>query len=189
MGDVKRFIPKDEQIAKAKAEEFRQYVMAFDGLSDSLRESVLVDVARYETGGKLMNWRFVMLSPAQCLVVWDAIRNLPASDRPREDVRHLFDLVITHIEVNTGLVTLTREELAEKIGTLPKHISTMMGTLEDLGVITRERVKVAGMRGPGVARYRVNPHVAWNGKLTIREEKAKQVPLPFNVIEGGKANG
>ena len=186
MADVKRFIPKDEQIAKAKAEEFRQYVMAFDGLSESLREAVLVDVARHENGGKLMNWRFVMLSPAQCLAIWDAIRDLPSEDRPQQ-VRHLFDLVITHIEVNTGLVTLTREELAEKIGTDARNVSTMMGTLEGLGVITRERVKVAGMRGAGVARYRVNPHVAWNGKLAIREEKAKQTALPFGVIEGGKA--
>ena len=186
MGDLKRFIPKDEQIATAKAEEFRQYVMAFDGLSDSLREAVLVDVARHENGGKLVNWRFVMLSPAQCLTVWDAIRDLPADDRPNQ-VRHLFDLVITHIEVNTGLVTLTREELGELIGTESRNISTMMGTLERLGVISRERVKVAGMKGPGVARYRVNPHVAWNGKLTIREEKAKQVSLPFGVVQGGKA--
>ncbi|MBF0459703.1 MAG: helix-turn-helix domain-containing protein [Nitrospirae bacterium] len=127
-----------------------------------------------------------MLSPAQCLAVWDAIRALPSEDRPQQ-VRHLFDLVITHIEVNTGLVTLTREELAKLIGTEPKHISTMMGTLEDLGVISRERVKVAGMRGAGVARYRVNAHVAWNGKLEIRAEKAKQEPLPFGVVQGGKA--
>lgn len=186
MGDLKRFIPKDEQIAKAKAEEFRQYVMAFDGLSDSLRESVLVDVARHENGGKLVNWRFVMLSPAQCLTVWDAIRVLPSEDRPQQ-VRHLFDLVLTHIETNTGLVTLTREELAELIGTEPRNVSTMMGTLEEMGVITRERVKVAGMRGAGVARYRVNAHVAWNGKLTIREETAKQTALPFSVIDGGKS--
>lgn len=186
MGDVKRFIPKDEQIAKDKAEEFRQYVMAFDGLSDSLRDAVLVDVARHENGGKLASWRFVMLSPAQCLAVWDAIEELPPEKRP-QDVDRVFKLIITHIETNTGLVTLTREELAEKIGTAPRHISTIMGTLEDMGVITRERVKVAGMRGCGVARYRVNSHVAWNGKLTIREEKAKQESLPFGIIEGGKA--
>ena len=186
MGDVKRFIPKDEQIARAKAEEFRQYVMAFDGLSGSLRDEVLIGIARHENGGKLMEWRFVMLSPAQCLAVWDAIRALPSEDRPQQ-VRHLFDLVITHIEVNTGLVTLTREELAELIGTAPANVSRMMGTLEGLGVINRERKKVAGMRGAGVARYRVNSHVAWNGKLEIRAEKAKQEKLPFGVIEGGKS--
>lgn len=62
----------------------------------------------------------------------------------------------------------------------------MMGTLERLGVIVRQRRKVAGMRGPGIARYRINPHVAWNGKLEIREEQARQVPLPLSVIEGGK---
>lgn len=185
MGDLRRFVPKAEKIAAEKAEEFRQLVLSFDGLSDSLRESVLVDVARHENGGRLMVWKFNMLHPQQCLAIWDAIRDLSADDRPNQ-VRHLFDLVLTHLEPNTGLVTLTREELAEKVGTEPKHISTMMGTLERLGVVRRERVKVAGMRGAGIARYRINPHVAWNGKLEIREEQARQTPLPFSVVEGGK---
>lgn len=186
MGDLKRFIPKDEQIATAKAKVARQAVLDL-GLPQSATEEIMVTIARHETGGKLMEWRFVMLSPQQCLTVWDAIRDLPSDERPNQ-VRHLFDLVITHIEVNTGLVTLTREELAEKVGTAPANISRMMGTLEQMGVITRERQKVAGMRGAGIARYRVNPHVAWNGKLTIRAEKAKEQPLPFGVIQGGKSN-
>ena len=186
MGDIKRFIPKDERIAKEKAEEFRQLILGFNGISNSLRDAVLIDVARHENGGRLSDWRFVMLSPAQCLAVWNAIRELPSDDRPNQ-VRHLFDLVITHIEINTGLVTLTREELAVQIGTEPKHISTMMGTLERLGVLRRERVKVAGMRGSGIARYRINPHVAWNGELEIRKERAKQESLPFDVIQGGKS--
>ena len=184
MGDLKRFVPKDEQIAKAKAEEARQTILDL-GLPQSATEDMMITIARHETGGKLMNWRFVMLHPMQCLTVWDTIRDLPAEERPNQ-VRHLFDLVLTHIEVNTGIVTLTREELAEKIGTQPRNISTMMGTLERLGVITRERWKVPGARN-GTAKYRLNPHVAWNGKLEIRAEKAKDVPLPFGVVQGGKA--
>lgn len=186
MGNVTGFVPKDEQIAKEKADEFRQYVLAFDGLSDSLREAVLVDVARHENGGRLMNWRFVMLSPAQCLAVWDAIAKLPQEYRPQE-VDRVFKIVITHIEVNTGLVTLTREEIGERLKIQPAKVSAAMGVLEELGVISRERVRVAGMRGRGVARYRVNSHVAWHGKLEIRTERAKQEKLPFEVIEGGKA--
>lgn len=127
-----------------------------------------------------------MLSPAQCLAVWDAIRVLPADERPNQ-VRHLFDLVITHLEINSGAVVLTREELAAKVGTEPRNISSMMGTLERMGVIYRRRAKVAGMRGPGVARYYVNPHVAWNGKLDVRKEAAKAATLPFSVIAGGKS--
>jgi hypothetical protein len=186
MGNVTRFLPKAERIAKGQAEEARQMILAL-GLPETATEDILITLARHETGGKLAEWKFNMLNPAQCLAVWDAIRELPADDRPNQ-VRHLFDLILTHIETNTGAVTLTREELAEKVGTTPNHISRMMGTLERLGVIYRRRVKVAGMRGAGVARYYVNPHVAWNGSLEVRKEQSKEQPLPFGVIEGGKSN-
>lgn len=185
MGDLTRFVPKAEQIATAKAEEARQLILTL-GLPETATEDILITLSRHETGGKLMDWTFNMLNPMQCLAVWDAIRALDADDRPGQ-VRHLFDLILTHIESNTGAVTLTREELAEMVGTQPKHISTMMGTLEKMGVIYRKRVRVAGMRGPGIARYKVNPHVAWNGKLEVRKEQAKDVPLPFDLIDGGKA--
>lgn len=184
MAKIRRFIPKDERIAKEKAETARQAVLDL-GLPPTATEAILVTIARHENGGQIADWKFNMLNPSQCLAVWNAIRALPADERPGQ-VRHLFDLILTHIEQNTGIVTLTREELAAQIGTEPKHVSTMMGTLERMKVVFRERVKVAGMRGPGVARYRLNQWVGWNGDLEIRKEQAKDVPLPFNVIEGGK---
>ncbi|MFX6292603.1 hypothetical protein ABTG11_19280, partial [Acinetobacter baumannii] len=66
-----------------------------------------------------------MLNPSQCLAIWDAIRELPSDERPQQ-VRHLFDLILTHLETNTGAVTLTREELAAKIKTAPANVSRMM---------------------------------------------------------------
>jgi hypothetical protein len=183
MGELKRFVSKEERITRDKAETARQVVLDL-GLPDSAAAEMLVTIARHETGGRLKEWTFNMLNPSQCLAVWDEIRELPPEERPNQ-VRHLFDLILTHIETNTGLVTLTREEMAAMIGTEPRNISSMMGTLERMGVIFRLRHKMPGMRGPGVARYRVNSHVAWNGKLTVREQQAEQQPLPFSVIQGG----
>jgi len=185
MAKLTRFVPKADQIAKAKADEARQAVLDL-GLPEGATADILVTIARHENGGRLAEWKFNMLNPSQCLTVWDAIRALPSDDRPNQ-VRHLFDLILTHIETNTGAVTLSREELAALVGTEPKHVSTMMGTLERMGVVYRRRHKVMGMRGPGVARYFVNQHVAWNGSLELRAEQAKDVPLPFAVIEGGKS--
>lgn len=183
MADVKRFIPKAERIAASKADEARQMILALC-LPQLATEDILLTLARHESGGRLADWKFNMLNPSQCLAIWDAIRELPSDERPQQ-VRHLFDLILTHLETNTGAVTLTREELAAKIKTAPANVSRMMTTLEEMGVIYRRRHKVLGMRGPGVARYYVNPHVAWNGKLEARQEQAKQQPLPFTVIEGG----
>jgi hypothetical protein len=184
MAKVSRFVPKGERIAKEKAETARQAVLDLK-LPPTATEAMLVTIARHERGGCISEWKYNMLNPAQCLAVWDAIRALPAEKRPHQ-VRHLFDLIITHLEPNTGLVILTREELAEQIGTEPANVSRMMGTLEHLNVIFRERVKVAGMRGPGIARYRVNQWIVWNGSLEVRQEQAKAVPVPFELIDGGK---
>ena len=184
MSKITRFVSKDERVAKAKAEVARQAVLDLD-LPPMATEDMMIIIARHEDGGQLVNWRFVMISPAQCLAVWEAIRDLPANDRPKQ-VRHIFDYILTHVEVNTGAVVLTREELAEKINAEPCTVSTLMGTLEKMGVIYRRRIKVSGMRGPGMVRYYLNPHVAWNDKLERREVAAKQVPLPFAVIDGGQ---
>jgi|CEGC01.1.fsa_nt_gi DNA-binding transcriptional ArsR family regulator len=181
MADIAKFIPKAERLKAEQVAEVRQYVLGL-GLPGRATEDILITLQRHETGGILADWTFNMISPAQCLAVWNAINE---GEKPNE-TRRIFDYVLTHIETNTGLVTLTRDELADIVGIAPKHVSSAMKRLEDLGAIVRERVKVPGMRGPGKARYRLNPHVGWNGKLESRKLAAEQVPLPFDVIEGGK---
>ena len=123
-----------------------------------------------------------MISPQQCLAVWDAIEQ---GERPYETDK-VFKLLITHVETNTGVMTLTREEIAERIGIRPENVTRAMRRLEDMGVVFRERVKVPGMKGPGKARYRLNPHVAWNGDLQTRKIKVEQMSMPLEVIKGGK---
>lgn len=182
MASITRFVSKAERIEAAKAEEARQVVLDL-GLPASAQEDILITIQRHETGGQLAKWNFNMISPAQCLVVWNAIRG---GDRPQE-TRAVFDYALTHLEINTGIVTLTREEIAECVGVRPQEVSTAMGRLEELGAIVRERVKVPGMKGRGKARYRINPHVGWNGSLDRRHLRAEedQPPLPFKVIDGG----
>ena len=178
---VTRFIPKSERLAKARADEARQSVFALE-LPEAVTEDIMVAISRYESGGVLPKWNFNMIQPAQCLAVWDAIREMPLPDL----TRHVFDLVLTHIEPNSGAVTLTREELAQRCKTEASNISRIMTALESHHVIFRRRLKVAGMRGRGPVRYYLNPHVAWNGKLEHRTEEAKRTPHPFAVIDGGK---
>ena len=142
--------------------------------------------ARPDTEEGLWPGGFTMLSRAQTAAIWDAIRTLPADDRPNQ-VRHAFDLVLLNLRQDTGEVMLTRDQLAERIGCAPKHVSTIMGTLERLGVVRRERRRVEGLQGPGVAVYFINPHVAWNGSLDVRKAEAAEAKPPLlTVMEGGK---
>ena len=126
-----------------------------------------------------------MLNRIQIKAVWDAIRALDANERPKQ-VLHAFDLVILNLRQDTGEVMLSRDQLAKEIGCSPDHVSHVMSTLVRLGVITRERQRIEGMRGPGVVVYFVNPHVAWNGSLDVRKvEAAETAPPMLRLIEGG----
>jgi hypothetical protein len=184
MAQITRFLSRAERISRQKAEDARQTILDLE-LPQTATETILLTIARHADPGRPEKWAFHMLQPKQVLTIWDAIRALPGKDRPHQ-VRHLFDLVLTHLEWDTGLVILTREELAERIGTNPANVSRMMGTLERIGVILRERVRLDGMRGRGIARYRINPHIAWHGGLDTRQEQARQIPLPLTLVDGGK---
>ena len=142
--------------------------------------------ARPSTEHGLWPGGFTMLSRDQTAAIWDAIRALPADDRPNH-VRHAFDLVLLNLRQDTGEVMLTRDQLAERMGCAPRSVSTVMGTLERMGVIRRERHKVEGMQGRGVAVYFINPHVAWNGSLDVRKTEATQAKAPLlTLVDGGK---
>lgn len=118
-----------------------------------------------------------MISRRQTEAVWDAIRGLPATERPHQ-VRHAFDLILLNLRQDTGEVLLARDALAAKIGCSPENLSRIMGTLERMGVIRRERRKIDGMQGRGIAVYFINPHVAWNGSLELRKQEVLDVAAP-----------
>lgn len=172
-----RFTPKAERLETKKANTAREAITALE-LPQQATDDILLVIQRHETGGLTSEWWFNMISPAQCLLIWNAILE---GERPHE-TRRVFDYVITHIEPNTGFVTLSRDELASAVGISSYDVSRAMTRLENLGAITRERIKVPGMKGPGKVRYRINPHVGWNGKLEKREVAACETPAPLSVV-------
>jgi len=98
-------------------------------------------------------------------------------------------LLFDHLMPHTGQIMLTREEIAEKVGVTPDHVSTIMRELVSFGAILTEREKVAGMRGPGFVRYFMNKHVAEVGSRATQDELAL-IPKPgtkLEVVQGGKS--
>ena len=127
-----------------------------------------------------------MLSRAQTEALWGATRTFPADDQSGQ-IRHTFDLVVLNLRQDTGEVMLTRDQFAEEIGYSAYHVSHVMGTLERMGVIRRERRCIGGIRGPDMAVYPVNPHVDRNGSLHVCKAEASEGKPPLlTVIEGGK---
>lgn len=174
------------QLAQLSPELLRQLPGSIQ-LAISRATSGLQKYARPNIEEGLWPGGFNMLSRIQTKAIWDAIRALPSDDRPHQ-VRHAFDLVLLNLRQDTGEVLLTRDQLAEEIGCASRSVSTIMGTLERMGVVRRERRRIEGMQGRGMAVYFINPHVAWNGSLDARKAEAAEVKLPLlTLMEGGKS--
>jgi len=168
------------------SEELLKHLPGEARLALSKITHALQKAARPDTTEGLWPGGFTMLSRMQTAAIWDAIRALPSDDRPNQ-VRHAFDLVLLNLRQDTGEVLLTRDQLAEEIDCAPRSVSTIMGTLEKMGVIRRERRKIEGVRGPGMAVYFINPHVAWNGSLAARKAQAAETrpPIQLELLHGG----
>lgn len=196
MGVVQRLVTQRERITREAAAAVGEQLALFPEsvLPAWARASVMNAVQRIaepDTEGSIWPGGFCMLSRAQTAAVWDAIRALPREKRPNQ-VRHAFDLVLLNLRQDTGEVMLTCDQIAERMSrpgapaVASRHVSEVMGTLERLGVIRRERRRVPGMKGPGMAVYFINEHVAWNGSLEIRKARAEEIAPPLlEIIEGG----
>ena len=168
------------------SEELLKHLPGEARIAISRATHALQKAARPDTTEGLWPGGFTMLSRMQTAAIWDAIRELPSDNRPNQ-VRHAFDLVLLNLRQDTGEVLLTRDQLAERIGCAPSNISRIMGTLEKMGIIRRERRKIEGMQGRGIAVYFINPHVAWNGSLDVRKAQAAETrpPMQFELLHGG----
>lgn len=128
---------------------------------------------------------FVMISVAQTAAIWDAIRKTKGI-RHREQVRHAFDIVLTNLRMDTGEVMLTRDEIAGRMECSADDVSNAMGELAKLGIVEKVRRPVPGMSGPGIVAYFINPNYAWNGNMSLRQERAAQfAQRSFKLITGG----
>jgi hypothetical protein len=182
MAQVVRLTTKPERVKRETAAEIRRQLLLYPEaeLPAQPRAALLNALSRAtmpsESEG-IWPGGFTMISRKQTNAVWDAIRALPADARPNQ-VRHAFDLVLLNLRQDNGEVMLTRDEIATEIGCALRTASTIMGTLERMGVIRRERRKVERMQGPGMVVYFINPHVAWNGSLELRKEEAAEMRQP-----------
>lgn len=160
-----------DQIEAEKAEQLRQMVLAFPGLPERAAGELIAAIDRQTATSS--QWAFVMLSPDQNRAV---VRWLRAnSQRPLVAVA-LWAELFSHLRRDTGEVMATREELAAAVEATPDHVSAIMGELESVGAISRRRAKVAGMRGPGMVRYFLNPRVGTHLTGAARDKAQAAAP-------------
>jgi hypothetical protein len=171
-----RLRTKRQRLRREQAAALRQMILEFEGLPDHAARAIIGAIDR-ETAAE-NGWTFVMLSPAQNRAVIDWL--LEHAERRREAIA-LWALLFEHLDRHTGMILLTRDELAEQVGAHPDNVTRIMADLESIGAISRRRERVAGMRGPGMARYFMNPNVGTHLVGLVREKaQAQASPLKLD---------
>jgi hypothetical protein len=167
-----RLRTKRQRLRREQAAALRQMILEFEGLPDHAARAIIGAIDR-ETAAE-NGWTFVMLSPAQNRAVIDWL--LEHAERRREAIA-LWALLFEHLDRHTGMILLTRDELAEQVGAHPDNVTRIMADLESIGAISRRRERVAGMRGPGMVRYFMNPNVGTHLVGAARDKAQARAPL------------
>ena len=173
---IARLRTKADRLRSDTAAQLRQLVLEYPGLPERTRGEIIGTIDR-QTAGEV-GWTFVMLSPEQNAAVARWLGK--NSSRPKIALV-LWQELFTALRRDTGEIMLTREELAERVGTHPDHVSRVMHELASIGAIIVHREKVAGMRGPGRAVYLMNPNVGTHLAGAARD-KAQAAAGPLRLV-------
>lgn len=177
---VVRLRTRVDRLRGDQAEQLRRHLLNYAehaGLPERAVTEIVASIDQQtvsETG-----WTFVMLSPTDNdrIVEWLA-RN---STRPQVAMR-LWAKLFRHLHRDTGEIMQSRDELADALGVKADHVSEIMGELVSIGAISRQRIRVPGMRGPGMVRYFMNPKVGTHLKEKARDNAQAEAPL-LRLIE------
>jgi hypothetical protein len=178
-GKLVRLRTKADRLRSEQAAQVRQAVLDLPGLPEQAVSAIISTIDQQTAAEN--GWTFVMLSPAanDLVVSW----MLEHSKRPQMAMR-LWSKLFLHLDRETGEILQTRDELAASINAKADHVSEIMGELEGFGAISKSRVKVAGLRGPGMVRYFMNPNVGTHQTGQARALSQAKAPS-FRVLNGG----
>lgn len=182
---VRRLLSRPDRLRQEQATQLRAALLPFEhDMPDQVRE--LVAYIDRQTAAEA-GWTFIMISAEQNRAV---VRWLRANSRRPMQAMELWAELFTRVDRDTGEVLLTRDQLAELLHMPPQDVSEVMGELEGIDAIIRRRERVAGMRGPGRARYFMNPVVGTHlagGERDKAQAAAPAGPL-LRVMQGGKTD-
>jgi hypothetical protein len=181
---IKHFRTDADRLKQNQAAMLRAALASFEGEMPDAVRALRAHIDRLTASRN--GWTFIMLSPDQNAAVVDYLAS--HSSRPLVAVR-LWALLFQHVDGDTGAISLRRDEIAGRLGIAADDVSRVMGELQTVGAIIRHRERVAGMRGPGVTTYFMNPLVGTH--LAGAERDAAQAEAPpgplLRVMQGGKA--
>lgn len=181
MGAVIELRTRPDRLREDQASVLRQALLPFAEQMPDAVQAIIGHIDRQTASRN--RWTFVMLSPTQNAVVVNYLAK--NSQRPLVALR-LWAMCFEHLQVETGEVMLRRDQLAKALGETADHVSAVMSELVTFGAIIRNRERVAGLRGPGLVRYYMNPRVATHLAGRERDDAQEAAPPLLKLIEGGQ---
>jgi CRP-like cAMP-binding protein len=174
---LRRLRTKADRLQAEQAAELRQLVLDYPALPETARRQIVDAIDRQTAAAN--GWTFVMLAPEQNAAV---VRWLRQRSRYPTLAPAVWAELFTALRHDTGEIMLSRDQLAEAIGTDPDNVTRIMRELEAIGAIIIRRERVAGIRGPARAVYFMNPHVATNLSGKARDKAQAEAP-PLRLLE------
>lgn len=176
---------KVEQQKEEQTALLRELLVPYE---DKMPEMVRPMLAHLDRQTASVNgWTFIMLSCEQNLAVVRWLNNY--SRRPRA-ASLIWAELFTAVDMQTGEIMLSRDELAARAGISSSNLSAIMGELESVGAVSKHREPQPGVRGLGPVRYFMNPRVATHLPKMARDQAQAVAPRPPTVrlraIEGGR---
>lgn len=180
MGKIVELRTRPDRLRRDQEALLRQAVLDFeDDMPGGVVRELLTVIDRRSAARN--KWTFVMLSPEQNLLV---VQHLRKNSKFPMMALELWAHCFQHLRTDTGEIMLSREELAEKLGTDADNVSRVMSELVKFGAINRRREKVANLRGPGLVQYYMNPRVATHLGGAERDKAQDEAPPLLRLIEG-----
>src|SRR5918912_798071 len=118
---IARLRTKADRLRADTAGELRRLILEYPALPERARGEIVAAIDR-QTASEA-RWTFVMLSPEQNAAVARWLGK--HSTRPKVALV-LWQELFTALRRDTGEIMLTRDELAERVGTHPNNVSQIM---------------------------------------------------------------
>lgn len=163
------------QTRQAKAQMLQEWLR--EPLGADMALQIAFAFASHTPDPDADRWMFAMINPAQNAAV---VRWLSEHSKRPQAATRLWAEILTALRMDTGEILLTRQQIGDRIGIEPRHISRIMTELVSINAIRRE------MRGR-VVRYFLNPTIATHIPGPEARRAAREAAGPLLVLmEGGQ---
>jgi len=171
---IKRLTTHAQQETLERIRQLELFLSQYPEIRDEKKASMLWELKKTTNLQEKNTWTFIMISPTQNDLVVEWLLN--NSKRPTSAFR-LWTKLFKAVEIQTGRIMLTRQEIAQELNILPNNVSGIMSELESIGAILKKK------EGRGVIYY-MNPHVGTHLPQEIRE-KAQKIAPKLKLLDGG----